>query len=307
MTATLHSQLDLGTAEQWSPLYEALGFRFVVRTNSRAALAYLRPIFEAFESTAEPEVVYSFGAFDDGHGESYVLSADRDVLHMHRDPAEALSVLFWHVNQQVLAHSQDRLLIHASAVEQGGEAIILPAPPESGKSTLAAGLVRSGFQYLTDEVVAIDRATGVIDPFPRALSVDQGSWHVLADLRPQLPPDTHRFASKQWQIPPQSIRPDAVGTRARPRTIILPRYREGSPTELVPLERVQAVRAMAEQSFNLVVHGGQALAVLAKLARDAQCYRLTVSDLGDACDLIVEATSGRSGERPFARSSERHR
>ena len=47
---------------------------------------------------------------------------------------------------------------------------------ESGKTTLVAGLVLAGLRYLTDEAVAIRPADGGITPFPKALSVDHGSW-----------------------------------------------------------------------------------------------------------------------------------
>lgn len=285
----------VGMLDHWSPTYRALGYQFSVGTNVSGVVDYLRPIFQPFETRLVPDTVYRFVALDDAKGPTYVLYVDGQGLDTHRNPAAALSTLFWHVNRQVIAHSQDYLLIHAAAVADGGDALVFPAPEESGKTTLAAGLVRSGLQYLTDEVVAIDLSTGLVEPFPRALSVDRGSWQALADVRPHTTTRTRPFVGKQWQLPPRSIRADAIGARARPSLIILPHYRQGKPTELTPLGRADAVRVMAEQSFNLRVHGGGAVALLAELARGAECYRLGISDLDEACELVRAAFDNRRG------------
>ena len=43
---------------------------------------------------------------------------------------------------------------------------------ESGKTTLTAGLVRAGFDYLSDEAVAFDWDTLDIVPYAKPLSID---------------------------------------------------------------------------------------------------------------------------------------
>jgi hypothetical protein len=86
---------------------------------------------------------------------------------------------------------------------------------ESGKTTLTAGLVRSGWSYLTDEAVAFDWDTGRSRPFPKPLSVDPGSQHLFPELARRRRPPPRPMASSNGRFPPSMFRPDAVGERCR--------------------------------------------------------------------------------------------
>lgn len=201
-------------------------------------------------------------------------------------PSYALRVLLCHVNTAAVESSPESITLHAASAALDGMAVVLPAAPEAGKTTLVAGLVRSGMQYLTDEAVAVDPDRLTIRPFPKPLSVDRGSWGVLADLEPAILDGAHRYRVDQWLVNPTSIRPDAVGGRSVPAFIVSPRYVAGARTELSPLRAAEAVYVLAESCFNLRTHGSEGLAVLARLAGSCPCFRLTVGDLDAACRLV---------------------
>jgi hypothetical protein len=269
-----------------TPRYRALGFDFGVAAEDAGLVAYLTTIFGQFEQAGEPASWYTIDAVErDGEQVMRLRSADGFELE-HTVAWRIFAALVWHVNRRVIADSQDRLLIHASAAADGDTALLFPAAMEAGKTTLVAGLVRAGLSYVTDEAVAIDLGSGLVEPFPRSLSVDPGSWEVLADLEPELPAGIGPYVRAQWQVPPRSIRADAVADTCRPRFVITPQYRAGSTTRLEPLGRADAVRTMAEHSFNFRRHGGPALHVLADVARRSTCHRLVVGDLDEACELI---------------------
>src|SRR5207344_950749 len=113
---------------------------------------------------------------------------------------------------------------HAGGIERDGVACVLPADPESGKTTLTTGLVRAGYSYLTDEAVSFDWETGEIEPYPKPLSIDPGSQFLFPELEPSLPPGADGEADGQWQVPPSSIRTDAVGGRCRAAYVVFPKY-----------------------------------------------------------------------------------
>ena len=75
------------------------------------------------------------------------------------------------MNMQVALGERRYLLVHASAVERGGKAVIMPGDSGSVKSTLAALLAENGWRLLADEFVIIDTTNGLIRPFPRAISL----------------------------------------------------------------------------------------------------------------------------------------
>ena len=74
----------------------------------------------------------------------------------------ATASLEWGLNWCVASHGHQFLVIHAAVIERHGVAVLMPAPPGSGKSTLCAALVQSGWRLLSDELGLYDPQTGQI-------------------------------------------------------------------------------------------------------------------------------------------------
>jgi hypothetical protein len=178
---------------------------------------------------------------------------------------------------------------HASGVARDGVAYVFPAHMESGKTTLAAGLVRAGFDYLTDEAVAFDPATSLIEPYPKPLSIDRGSWPLFPEGAPD-PELEHGKAPDQWQVPVARLRAGAVGSPCRARFVVFPSYREGATTELVPMTRGHALVELAKNTFAFNEQGRVALDALADVVRGAECARMSVGSLDDAVACIEGLT-----------------
>lgn len=75
------------------------------------------------------------------------------------------------MNLQVALGWRRHLLLHASAVEKDGKALIMTGASGSGKSTLAAMLGHKGWRFMGDEFVLIDLITSEAVPFPRMISL----------------------------------------------------------------------------------------------------------------------------------------
>jgi len=89
--------------------------------------------------------------------------------------AQAFPLFEWGLNWCVSEHCHQYLIIHAAVIERAGRAMILPAPPGSGKSTLCAGLVARGWRLLSDELTLIDIDRRSVVPFPRPISLKNAS------------------------------------------------------------------------------------------------------------------------------------
>lgn len=268
--------------------FRALEFDFAVRSTDQAVRRYLdrvlRPLAVADGGVATHTYWVVTGA---SSGECW-LTIDDELLVNTAAPEVAVAYLLWDVNRRAVAASSSRyLLVHAAAAEFGDSAVLLPAAMESGKTTLVAGLVEAGLGYLTDEVVAVDPETLVVSPYPKALSLDPGSWAVLHHLKPDLDATEASYAGNQWQVDPDTIRPGAVGVRCPPGFVIVPRYEAGSATSVAPLPATEAVAVLAQNSFNLTEHGRVAIESYAAIVRRSRCLRLTVGDLGEACRLVL--------------------
>ncbi|MFW6033729.1 MAG: PqqD family peptide modification chaperone [bacterium] len=269
--------------------YRALEHTFEVATSDAAVRDYLAG------------VLTDLAMSDDGGGRPasrYEVVAHR-ARWIVRDGGEAvlatdwldraLYALLWHINAETVRRSAPRYpVVHAAAATYGDVAVLLPAPPDAGKTTTVAGLVRAGLGYLSDEAVAIDPTSLRALPYPKALSVDRGSWKVLSDLRP---PHDHQIDG-QWQLPASSIRPGAVAAAAPVRFVLLPSYEPGAATRLEPAHRAEMLVCLADSTFHFQDAPRRNLTVLARVLEDAACYRLVLGDLDEAVRLVGELVRG---------------
>lgn len=201
--------------------------------------------------------------------------------------AAALDYVLWKAGTETIERAEDFLVLHAGAVSWRGRAVVLPAPPDSGKTTLTAALTRAGFRYLTDEASFLELGSGRLHPYPRALWMEPGTLDLMPDLRDTLP----GFITApriSYHIDPADLRPGAIGTPCRVRYVVFPRYVRGAATSLEPVGRAETVVALAKNSFNTQRLGAQGVRLLADVVRGAECYRLAMGDL----DQAVAAVSG---------------
>ncbi|MES1255867.1 MAG: HprK-related kinase A [Acidobacteriota bacterium] len=192
-------------------------------------------------------------------------------------------LLEWGLNWCVGRNAHRWVVLHAAVVERGGRALILPAPPGSGKSTLCAALAYSGWRLFSDEFAILDPATGLVRALPRPISLKERSLDVIAARHPDVVfgPEGRdvegvRFAHAR---PPA----DSVARAqepAIPAWVITPRYVPGSRTVLTPMPKAEALVSLADQSFNYnyVATGYQCLR---ELIRGVDCYSLEYSDVDD--------------------------
>ena len=267
--------------------YAALSWRFTVRCTGTALTAQVARALRSLEAPgARTTVQYELTAPTTGTGslalagEPLLTSDSEWLLYAH---------LLWHVNVGAVDATTDHVLLHAAAAERGGRAVLLCAPMESGKTTLVAGLVLAGLDYLTDEAVAVRPDDGGITPFPKALSVDHGSWTTLTTLRPSLPDDALHFGHEQWQVDPCDVRADSVSAGAHPSLVLLPSYTGRGSSVLQPLSPGVAMLAVLGQTFQPARQRRRDMQVIAAMLETCTSYRLQVGrDLDEAVALVLE-------------------
>lgn len=216
----------------------------------------------------------------------YIVYQEGECVTRARSLCGVLDWLLWDVHGRAIGGSKEFLSLHAGAVSWDDTGIVLPAPPDSGKTTLVAGLTRAGFSYLTDEAALIDPITGELHPYPRALWFEPPTLQLFPEVRRSLPPDCRVEGRSHYQVSPDDLRPGAVGGPCRIRYVIAPRYAKGSSTFLEPISRAAGVHTLAKNAFNFEDFGALALSALAEIVRGADCYRLSIGDLSEAVALI---------------------
>lgn len=214
---------------------------------------------------------------------------------------QAYPMLEWGLNWCVSMHAHQYLIIHAGVVEKNGFAAILPAPPGSGKSTLTAGLVLSGWRLLSDELTLIDRRTGLIHPLPRPVSLKNQSIPIIQSFsseavinRPSH--DTAKGTVAHMRPPRESVR--RQHEPAHPGWVIFPKWAANAPATLSPRSHAETFIYLAQNAFNYSHLGADGFRTGTHLIEQADCYDFQYSDLNDAVATFNRLADARVSEQP---------
>lgn len=199
--------------------------------------------------------------------------------------AQAYPMLEWAMNWCISSHAHRYLILHAAVLARGDRALVMPAPPGSGKSTLCAGLLWSGWRLLSDELALIDMVSGQVVPLCRPVSLKNASIDVIRRFAPQavfnaLTHDTAKGTVTHMKVPAEQLAQVAVP--ATVRWIVFPRYRAGSAAAFAPHRRAEAVLALSRNSFNIALHGEAGFDRLCDLVQAADCSDFSYGDLHEA-------------------------
>jgi hypothetical protein len=207
---------------------------------------------------------------------------------------QGFPILEWGLNWCVSAHCHQYLVLHAAVLERSGGALVLPAPPGSGKSTLCAALVSRGWRLLSDELALLSPASGEIVPLARPISLKNASIELIARFAPQefIGPavhDTLKGSVAHMKPPKESVRRESE--TAPPRWLVKPRYVAGTPAQLQPLSKARAFMQLVDSAFNYQFHGVQGFDLLGRLVESCECYEFAYAELEEAVGTF-EALAG---------------
>lgn len=207
--------------------------------------------------------------------------------------AQALPLLEWGMNWCVTSSAHHFVMCHSAVLARNNQAVVLPAPPGSGKSTLCATLAQSGWRLLSDELALIDPATMLLQPFVRPVSLKNSSIALIQDRFPDatfsaVVRETIKGAVAHMRPPTESVLSGAE--RAHPRWLVFPRYEPGVDLSLTPLPKAEAMTELAANSFNFSALGLKGFSTIADLVDKMDCYRLCYSSLDQAVEAFAKLT-----------------
>ncbi len=191
--------------------YRLHGKTFEISTDSPELEDEIRPRLESLQVDPSP-ADFHLALFDTA--EAFTLWHGPECLAAEDSVAAMRARL---LQEMVRLSEPDRqwlALLHAGACAIDARCVIFPAGSHSGKTTLAAILMRHGFSLLSDDFVGLERGSLRIPPMPFALAVREGSWPVLSRHYPDLlgRPTVDRFGEQVKFLPPSPV---ASGPRSR--------------------------------------------------------------------------------------------
>jgi HprK-related kinase A len=198
---------------------------------------------------------------------------------------EAFAFLEWGMNWCVTSYCHTWISIHSAVLERDGRALILPAPPGSGKSTLCAALLLNGWRLLSDEMTLLDPDTGMITPAPRPVSLKNQSIDIIRNLAPNVvigpvAHDTMKGNVAHMRLPQVCLQ--RANEPALPAWVVFPKYVAELPAALVPRGKATSFMQLAENSFNQGGQGRRGFDALTALIETCDCYDFSYGHLPEA-------------------------
>jgi HprK-related kinase A len=208
--------------------------------------------------------------------------------------AHAVPLMEWGINYQIARRMNDHVLLHAGVVEKDGLALVLPALPGSGKSTLTAALSVRGWRLFSDEFGAYDLEKRHFRPVLKPVGLKNKSIDVIRqfDSRAELGPSFPN--TRKGTVAHMAPSAAAVVCRhqtAPPGAVVLPRWLEGQATLLEPLTPQMAFSSLAFNAFNYMITGADGFRAMADIAERCPVWQLTYSDLDDAISVLDDRWS----------------
>ncbi len=223
----------------------------------------------------------------------------RPSVHIRADYmiADALPLALEHgllaaemaMNLQMALGWRRHMLLHASAVERDGRALIMTGESGSGKSTLAAMLGERGWRLMGDEFTLVAPDSGQAFAFPRAVSLKNEAIgameaEVAADRFGPLLANTPKGAIRHMR--PRTDAVARMGEGATPALILFPRY--GFAREIRGLMPSETFMRLTQASTNYVALGEAGFRCLAALVGDVPALAIDYQQGAQAVEMVEQ-------------------
>lgn len=152
--------------------------------------------------------------------------------------SHAFPLFEWGLNYSIATRAHQYCFLHSAVLEKNGRALVLPAMPGSGKSTLCAALMLRGWRLFSDEFGILQPQSGELLPLPRVIPLKNESIEVIREFSSEavmgpLFPKTRKGDVVHVAPTTESVERQHEG--AKPAWILFPRFLSRSDPALFTL------------------------------------------------------------------------
>jgi HprK-related kinase A len=218
-------------------------------------------------------------------------SVDGRTPHEDMPAEQALPVLEWGLNLVVALRCHCFLMLHSAVLERNGRALLLPAAPGDGKTTLCAGLAHRGWRTLSDEFGLIRPDTCDMIPIPRPMALKNESIEIIREFAPDAyigPATSGTRKGTVAHVKPSAESIARQSEAASASMIVFPRWVAGAELSLQEMTKGEGFMRLATNAFNYELLEEAAFRTVRDIVSGARCYRLVYSDLEEATARLSE-------------------
>lgn len=179
--------------------YGVLGVDLGLLTDSEPVRSFFAHAYRWFPAAGAGERVDLAAILDPSlTGEPFALAGDRYLSLEGSVSPENRAFLF--LLEEMMDRIDGSLVLHASAVSAKGRGVMLAGPALAGKSTLVLELLSQGHSFLSDDAAPLERRTGRLLPYPRAVGIRKDP-----DRKPRLPGRGVHELPHRWLVDPEAL------------------------------------------------------------------------------------------------------
>jgi len=202
---------------------------------------------------------------------------------------QSFAMLEWGMNWCITTQAHQFLIFHAGTIEKNNKVIIMPAEQGSGKSTLTAAMVYSGWRLFSDELALISVTDELVYPCTRPINLKNNSINVIDNFVDNavfstIAKDTHKGTVALLKPPKASV--ERMFEPAPLHCIVFPKYVANSEAKLTPINQIDTFQQLIQHSFNYHILGEQGFHLIASLLKNVACYQFEYSDFEQAKKLL---------------------
>ncbi len=205
--------------------------------------------------------------------------------------SQAYAILEWGMNWTVAAHELQYVIVHSAVLAKDNKAIIFPAPPGSGKSTLTAHLANNGWRLLSDEMALILPHTNTVIPFVRPVCLKNNAINLAKQWFPEavfssVAKDTHK-GDVIHMAPPQSAI-NANQQSAEIVGVVFPKYDANCDLDIYQLTMTDTFMQLANNAFNFTAIGKDSFDTVTSLLETTHNFEINYNNLHDVMAFLQE-------------------
>lgn len=195
---------------------------------------------------------------------------------------QGFATLEWGMNLVIAENEMQHVILHSAVLAKDDNAIIFPAPPGSGKSTLTAYLAFKGWRLMSDEMSIIEPNTTSVVPFVRPICLKNTSISLAKSWFPEgrfstVASNTHK--GNVCHLSPPHMSWQQSTRNANVKAVVFPTYKQGSDLEITVLDQREGFLALAKNAFNLGMNGEMGFSTCVHLIENCDLFSITYGDV----------------------------
>ncbi|MFC1716956.1 hypothetical protein ACFL6S_25030 [Candidatus Poribacteria bacterium] len=209
----------------FSDVYRFFDITIAMKSDREYMLAWFRRLYPRFrQENANEKADATYYMMYGTLGEAFVVAEENSHLET-RSAGNQHSAIFYAsllVSNYIAGNMKSHFLLHGAAISYNGNGMAIAGPSYYGKTSLTLQLLlRKGFRFLSDDQLAINRATHLVDPFPRGIGIRENTLAFFDELELEhLESSMDSGGQRKWLVDISEISENGLGKTCRLRYLV---------------------------------------------------------------------------------------